>query len=152
MSVTNREILQQLNESKLWFEAVKVAPVWAKENDGETSISSMEGVTSADVGDMICKGPKGELWAQPAEKFSAKYRPTEKTDAEGFKKYLPNPESSRVMAAKIDHPFEVVSDRGVLKGQKGDYILKSVDDRTAEFPESIWIVAEDIFATTYKPI
>jgi len=149
MSEQNQPLLKEVNAAHSWFAAVKIAPLWARPNQGETAVPSIEGMTASHAGDMICRGSKGETWTQGAEKFHSKYTPTGNKDADGFEKYLPKPEGARVMAAKIARPFEVISNRGLLSGQPGDYLIKSFEDRDRDFPDSVWIVAAAIFEETY---
>ncbi len=150
MSEQNQGIIDEANQGKKWFPAVKTAPTWGKVSSKTQTISSREGDTIANQGDVICKGPGGEIWVQGAAKFNKKYVTTGEKDGEGYEKYLPNPETSRVFAAKIDHPFEVETSWGVLSGQPGDYLLKSAEDEKVTYPKSVWVVGADIFAATYK--
>lgn len=150
MSEQNQVIIDEANKEKKWFPALKTAPTWAKVSSKTQTISSREGDTTANEGDMICKGPGGEIWVQGAAKFHKKYVEEGEKDGDGYEKYLPNPETSRVWAAKIDHPFEVVTSWGVLAGKPGDYLLKSAEDENVTYPKSVWVVGADIFAATYS--
>ena len=97
----------------------------------------------------LCRGAAGEFWPQSAERLNEKYDKTEEVDEDGFRKFLPK---SEVMAAQVDHPFQVKTTWGDLEGKPGDFILKSFDDKDVEHPDDVWIVDKKLFADTYEKI
>lgn len=142
-------MIAEINRLSGWFPAVKSAPVWAKPAEGEQTLSTREGSVTVDAGDLICRGPLGDMWSQSPERFSERYLPTDEVDDHSFRKYLPDPGKSRVFAARIDHDFEVSTSRGILSGKGGDYVLKSAEDENTEFPDA-WVVGAEIFDATYR--
>lgn len=142
-------MIAEINRSSGWFRAVKSAPVWAKPADGEQILSTREGPVEVVAGDLICRGPLGDLWSQSPERFSERYQPTDEVDDQSFRKYLTDPGKSSVFAARIDHDFEVSTSRGNLMGNRGDYLLKSAEDEDTEFPD-VWVVGGEIFDATYR--
>jgi hypothetical protein len=73
-------------------------------------------------------------------------------DNDGFRKYVPDPAAKGVMAAKVDHPFQVKASWGDLSGKAGDFIVKSFDDKDVEFPDSVWLVDMELFEKTYEKV
>jgi hypothetical protein len=143
----NKAILDEVNAAAAWFHAKKTAPLWAKQLDEDQTVETLEGPVEAKAGDCLCRGAAGELWPQRSERLSKKYDSTDEVDADGFRKYLPK---SEVMAAQVDHPFQVKTSWGDLEGESGDFILKSFEDKEVEYPDSVWIVEKKLFADTYE--
>ncbi len=156
MTPPNRALLQQINRNGVWFAARKTVPVWARRVTAPEVVASREGDLQAKVGDFVCRGIAGEFWVQTEPTLRAKYGETGQTslDDRGLEwtEFAPLPESSRVMAAEVGHPFEVHSSWGVLSGKEGDYLLKAWRDRDVEFPADVWTVDREVFQTTYARV
>ena len=147
---SNREILDEINQSGSWFHAQKVRPIWAKRAESDGAIETLEGVEQVRRGDYLCRGEHGERWPQSAERLGAKYIATDEVDSEGWRKCLPSPDAEGVMAAQVNHPFTVRAAWGSLSGKAGDYILKNAADRDTAYPANVWIVDQTLFRATYE--
>jgi len=56
---------------------------------------------------------------------------------------------ARLCAIRIDVPFEVETDQGVVKGEPGDWLATNHPD---DDPGSdVWVVSADRMAATYEP-
>ena len=151
MTNPNESILNEVNAAKTWFHAKKVKPLWAKEATEDGRLESLESENQTyKQGDFICRGEAGDLWPQSASSLNKKYEPTEEVDSDGWRKYLPIPDSAGVMAAQIDHAFMVITSWGDLEGAPGDYLVKNAADEKTEFPEDCWVVSQKIFNSTYQ--
>ena len=146
----HQSILDEANRSGAWFAARKVSPVWVNDSASKPSVESLEGEETLLSGDVLCRGAAGDVWPQSRESLFAKYSPTSQVDAQGWKKFEPRPEQSRVMAIQILHPFEVDTTRGKLSGKAGDYLLKKHDQRDIAYPQDVWIVDRQVFQSTYQ--
>ena len=150
IGMNNEKLLTEVESAGSWFRAIKTAPVWAKQNTKLQIIKSREGNTVSQIGDFICRGQDGEIWTQGRDSFSTKYASTGDRDDFGFTKYAPVPSESRVLAAQVEHPFQVSNKAGTLSGKAGDYLVKSEEDADDMSPESVWVVNREIFDATYE--
>jgi hypothetical protein len=112
----------------------------------------MEGPVTAEAGDYLCRGEKGEVWPQKTDRLLARYTATGEVDAEGWRKFQPKPDARGVWAARIDHPFHVQAPWGKLTGKAGDYVVKHFEDGDVPYPEDVWIVDQTLFAATYARV
>lgn len=135
-----------------WFAAVKVVPVWARRLEEALVVETLEGPVQAAAGDMLCRGPGGEMWPQSAASLAAKYVPSEATDAEGFRRYDPDPDGARVWACRLTVAAEVRSDFGPLHAEPGDYLLRARRARGEPQPAGLWVVAATIFEASYQVV
>lgn len=57
---------------------------------------------------------------------------------------------ARAVAVRLDFPFAVETDHGVMEGEAGDYLVTNHpdDDPTSD----IWPVSAARFAATYEPV
>jgi hypothetical protein len=148
----NKGILDEINAAGVWFRAKKVCPIWVKEVKENQTVDTLEGSETVEAGDYLCRGAAQEIWPQSAGSLHKKYDPTDESDAEGWRKYIPKPDAKGVMAAQIDHPFQVQATWGELSGKSGDYLVKNYDDKDSDYPEDVWIVDRDLFTATYEPV
>jgi hypothetical protein len=146
----NQRLLDEVNQAGAWFPAWKTASVWVRASADCDTVDSKEGRENLLAGDVLCRGESGDLWPQSKASLLAKYRPTETTDADGWRRYEPRPERSGVLAACVGHPFTVETDRGQLAGKGGDYLLKDQQDSGAAYPQNLWIVDRVYFEATYR--
>ncbi|OAI53218.1 hypothetical protein AYO47_05280 [Planctomyces sp. SCGC AG-212-M04] len=146
----NSSLFNQVNAAGLWFSARKVAPIWARRLDQAEAVATLEGIQEAPPGSWLCRGATGDLWPQTEQRLLAKYRPATEADEHGWRQFDPRPDSSLVMAARIDHEFVVYSAMGELVGKAGDYLVKDLADRDVAIPETAWIVDQDVFISTYR--
>jgi len=107
------------------------------------SVETAEGSVQAKPGDAIITGIAGEHWRVSRARFAEKYRPVPPT-VEGES----GPYHSlryRVLALRMDHPFEVLLADGVsrLVGHTGDWLIDYGDG-------SLGIVSMPIFEMTYE--
>jgi len=150
----NRSLLREVNTLYIWQVYAKTRPLKAKLLTEAQSVHTLEGILTYNAGDYLCKGEAGDIWGQTAESLHRKYivDVSELPDSEGWQKYLPNPESSKVMAAEIEHDFQVEhQDYGTMTGESGDFLVKSYADKDLEYPTDIWIVKHQIFLEIYLP-
>jgi hypothetical protein len=149
----NKLLLQSINAGNSWRHYKKTKPVWAKKLDVDETVDTLEGPVTYRAGDYLCKGPSGDIWGQQKATLFKKYDPApeNKSDQEGWQKFLPKPDAAGVMAASVDRDFSVRHPVwGTFKGHAGDYLVKSYEDKDKPYPEDIWIVKNDIFESTYE--
>jgi hypothetical protein len=148
----NREFLDEINAAKSWFHAKKTRPIWARRLEQPERVKTLEGEEDVPAGNFLCRGEAGDIWPQTAERLEAKYLSTEEVTDDGWRRYLPHPDNTGVMAARVEHPFAITAKWGELKGKPGDYVVKNYDDRDAPFPEDVWIVDAALFQATYAAV
>ena len=80
-------------------------------------IKTLEGDVTAEQGDAILTGTKGEMWPIPIDKFTETY---DYKDGVCFKKYIV------VEVMRMDQPFEVAvsCSNTVIRGKAGDFKVK----------------------------
>ena len=152
MSNPNSELLDEVNQAKLWFSARKTKSLWAKEITSDQTVSTLEGEMTAQIGDYLCRGESKDFWPQKSKTLFAKYEPTEEHDSEGWQKFTPKPDAAGVQAAQINHAFEVIASWGNLAGKPNDYLVKNDADKNVDDPEDVWIVSQEIFEGTYEKV
>ena len=150
MNQPNQQLLDEVNAAKLWFAAKKTKPLWAKRIEAEQSVDTLEGTAAASTGDYLCRGQAGDTWPQAEKSLFSKYKPTDETDTDGWRKFLPKPDAAGVFAAQIQKEFTVEAKWGTLTGKPGDYLVKAAADEKNDYPEDVWIVATAIFDGTYE--
>lgn len=150
MTTPNGDLLREVNEAGSWLPARKTRPIWAKRLERAETVQTLEGPEQVPAGSYLCRGEAGDVWPQSEENLSAKYVATDEVDPEGWRKYMPRPDAEGVMAAQVDHPFEVEAEWGTLAGKAGDYLVKNRSDRDAPYPRDVWVVDQDLFRATYE--
>lgn len=113
-------------------------------------VETLEGDVICNKGDYIVTGIKGEKYPVVQEKFEKKY---EKVSNDMYQK-----KKGEVQAFKLDSDFSVqlTSGRGVLQGNKGDYLVTSPNTFTGVVTEDdlkgvdVWVVNGDIFPELYE--
>ncbi len=148
----NRALLDEVNAANLWFHARKVKPIWAKRVDENQTVQTLEGTEKVKAGDYLCRGVADEIWPQSKENLERKYDSTDEVDDDGWRKFLPKPDAEGVMAAQIDHPFEVEANWGKLQGKADDFLLKNHADRDEPYPDDVWVVDAALFEATYERV
>ncbi len=148
----NQAILAEANQAAKWFHAKKTRPIWAKRLEAAQTVKTLEGEENVSAGHYLCRGEAGDIWPQTEKELTKRYSSTDEMDAEGWRKYQPNPDAAGVMAQQIDHPFEVHAKWGKLSGKKGDFLVKNYADREANNPEDVWIVDQKLFGQTYAKV
>jgi len=102
--------------------------------------ATREGTISYQAGDALLTGAEGERWPVARKRFFASYEalPPAVMGKDGLyiKKRLP------VWALRISEPFSVATERGLLSGQAGDWLVQYG-------PEDYGVVGASIFAATY---
>jgi hypothetical protein len=146
----NQRLLDEVNQAGAWFPAWKAAPLWVCTAADRDTVESNEGREKLLAGDVLCRGETGDVWPQSQESLLVKYRPTEITDTDGWRRYEPRPEHAGVLAACVGHPFSVETERGPLTGKSGDYLLKDHKDADTAYPQKLWIVDRLLFEATYR--
>lgn len=150
--MSNQELLDEVNKSQLWFRAKKTGFIWAKEITTQQIIQTIEGAVEAQSGDYLCRGSANELWPQASKTLHSRYQSTDEVDDDGWQKFVLCETGAGVMAAQVQHPFQVIASWGKLSGKAGDYVVKNYADRTAHYPEDVWIVDQSIFEATYSRV
>lgn len=149
---TNKAILAEANNGRLWFRARKSRPIWAKKLDQPQEIQTIEGTEQVPAGTFLCRGDAGDIWPQAHARLADKYEAVDEIDADGWQKYRPRPDDQGVMAAQIPHAFAVQAQWGELRGKPGDYLIKNYEDRNVAHPDDVWIVDQQLFAATYERV
>lgn len=148
----NRNLLDEANAANLWFHAKKVKPIWAKQVEEDQTVQTMEGQEQVEAGDFLCRGVADEIWPQSKDKLEKKYDSTDEVDDDGWRKYVPKPDAEGVMAAQIDHPFQVEASWGKLEGKANDFLVKNFADRNEPYPDDVWVVDAKLFEATYEKV
>ena len=147
---TNRVLLDEANAAGRWFRAKKTRPIRAKRLEAAQTVKTLEGEEQVAAGHYLCRGEAGDIWPQTEKDLNRRYASTDDIDADGWRKYLPNPDAEGVMATQIDHPFVVEATWGKLSGKSGDFLVKNFHDRDTADPSDIWIVDQSPFLQTYE--
>jgi len=148
----NAVLLQEVNQAGLWFRAKKTRPIWARQLQKSERVKTLEGEEEVPAGTFLCRGEAGDIWPQSADRLQGRYLATDDVTDGAWRKYVPRPESDGVLAARIDHPFEVTAQWGQLKGKAGDFLVKSFTDRDQVIPDDVWIVDAALFRATYDAV
>lgn len=146
----NQPLLDEVERAGHWFRAKKTRPIWAMRLAEARAVMTLEGEEHVPAGTFLCRGEAGDVWPQTEQRLLAKYVATGETSSDGWAKYAPHPDNTGVLAAQINHPFEVHATWGLLKGKIGDYLVKNYDDRDVADPSDVWIVARTLFEATYE--
>lgn len=146
----NMLVLKEANASANWFHAKKTRPIWAKRLESAQMVKTLEGEEQVEAGHYLCRGEAGDIWPQTEKDLARRYQTTNEVDADGWRKFRPNPDAEGVMATQIDHPFSVTTSWGTLTGKPGDYLLKNWHDRDTTYPEDVWVVDQKLFRETYE--
>jgi hypothetical protein len=148
----NKTVLDEANVAGKWFRAKKSRPIWAKRLEVAQTVTTLEGDEKVEAGHYLCRGEAGDIWPQTEKDLNRRYSVTSETDADGWKKYQPNPDAKGVMAIQINHPFSVEATWGRLSGKPGDFLVKNFHDRETPYPVDIWIVDQTLFRQTYERV
>jgi hypothetical protein len=148
---SNEAILREANRAGLWFHAKKTRPIWVRKLEQEETVKTLEGEEQVLAGNYLCRGEAGDIWPQKEERLISKYTVTDELDDKGWHKCFPKPDAA-VMAAQVQHAFQVLSKWGLLSGKPGDFIVKKFEDRDNDHPEDVWIVDQDLFEATYERV
>lgn len=146
----NTSLLNEANAAAKWVHAKKTRPIWAKRLESAQTVKTLEGEERVEAGHYLCRGEAGDIWPQTEKDLNRRYHATDKVEADGWRKYRPNPDAEGVMATQIDHAFSVEASWGTLSGKPGDYLLKNFHDRDTSYPADVWIVDQTLFQQTYE--
>jgi hypothetical protein len=149
-----------------WKEASKTKSIKAKPvsqivNDSEVfaklSLQTIEVQQSLRLATMICLGIVGEMWSQTKEKLLKTYSITDIDAETGWLTCTPRPENSVLVRQYTGFQGmdsfivcglwgeEQPSGQFWQRGGIGDYVARSKTN-----PTDIWIVAKNIFDSTYE--
>ncbi|MEK6260373.1 MAG: hypothetical protein AABP62_17275 [Planctomycetota bacterium] len=148
----NKALLDEADAAGEWFHAKKTRPIWARRVEAAQTVTTLEGEEQVAAGDYLCKGEAGDIWPQTEKDLHKRYTATDEVDADGWRKYQPQPDAQGVMATQIDHPFEVQATWGQLTGKRGDFLVKNFQDRETAYPDDVWIVDQTLFRQTYEAV
>lgn len=115
-------------------------PVQVEFASEDGSCETLEGPVAYRAGDALITGIAGERWPIARARFDADYTPTGSTQGGENGRY-----SKRhivVLAKKLAQPMRVKIERGVLQGNKGDWLVQYAAD-------DYGIVRADLFAASY---
>jgi len=146
----NQKLLDEVNQAQTWFHAKKTRPIWARRLEAAQTVKTIEGEEQVAAGHYLCKGEAGDIWPQTEKDLHKRYIATDEVEADGWRKYQPHPDAQGVLAAQIDHPFQVQATWGKLTGKPGDFLVKNFPDRDTPYPADIWIVDQTLFRQTYE--
>ena len=149
-AIANKRLLDEVNLANRWFHAKKTRPIWARRIEFAQTVKTLEGEFRVDVGHFLCKGEAGDVWPQSEESLFKRYWASDEIDADGWRKYVPQPAARGVMATQIDHPFEVESCWGILAGKPNDFLVKNFQDCSTVYPDDVWVVDQSLFQQTYE--
>jgi hypothetical protein len=152
MTSANQAMLDEVNSLGGWFHARKTRPIWARRLEEAQSVKTLEGDEFVEAGHYLCRGEAGNVWPQTEKDLLRRYTASDEFGADGWRKYLPNPDARGVMAIQVDRPFEVHAPWGTLTGKAGDFLLKNFEDRETLYPDDLWIVDQTLFGETYEPV
>lgn len=139
--------------------SIKVKPLSQIINDSslfnKLLLDTIEGVQPLRAGSLVCLGIAGEVWPQTKEALLKKYTITDIDTESGWIVCTPKPENvvNAWQVATGEEKFVVRGQWGEKQpdgsyyqyGRGGDYILQSTSD-----PNDMWIVARNIFESTYE--
>jgi hypothetical protein len=148
----NRKLLAEVNQAQTWLHAKKTRPIWARRLEAAQTVKTLEGEEQVAAGHYLCKGEAGDIWPQTEKDLLKRYAATDEVDADGWRKYEPHPDAQGVLAAPINHAFEVQATWGKLTGKPGDFLVKNFQDRDTPYPADIWIVDQTLFRQTYETL
>jgi hypothetical protein len=148
----NRKLLDEVNQAENWFHARKTRPIWARRLEVAQTVKTLEGEEQVAAGHYLCKGEAGDIWPQTEKDLLKRYTATDEVADDGWRKYEPHPDAQGVLAAQIDHPFEVQATWGKLTGKPGDFLVKNFEDRDMPYPADTWIVDQTLFRQTYETL
>jgi hypothetical protein len=148
----NRKLLDEVNQAQTWLHAKKTRPIWARRLEAAQMVKTLEGEEQVAAGHFLCKGEAGDIWPQTEKDLLKRYIATDELADDGWRKYQPNPDAQGVLAAPIDHAFEVQASWGKLSGKRGDFLVKNFTDRDTPYPADIWIVDQTLFRQTYEEL
>ena len=148
-TAANRELLELVNRSGGWMRASKTGSVRARCAVTAELLQTLEGPVQVFAGEYICRGERGELWAQSAEALQRRYVAVGEYDSGGWREFRPLPGGAGVLAIRLERPFQVELSRGVLRGKAGDFLVQECSADESVFPRDLWVVDADIFAATY---
>ena len=148
----NKAVLDEADAAGDWFHAKKTRPIWARRLEAAQSVKTLEGEEQVEAGHYLCRGEAGDIWPQSEEGLNKRYTATEEVDADGWRKYEPNPDADGVMATQVDHPFSVEATWGTLTAKAGDFLVKNYTDRETPYPVDVWIVDQTLFQQTYETV
>lgn len=111
---------------------------------GPLTVATREGLVSALTGDAIVTGEQGERWPVKRSEFEKLYVPEtaglEFGQAGTYRKVV-----AECRAKRMNAPFRVTIEGGVLEGKAGDWIVVNSQS-------SLAVVAGDTFGATYRPL
>jgi len=146
----NAALLDAIEQASLWFRAKKTRPIFVKVLEKPARVVTLEGEEEVPAGMCLCRGEAGDVWPQKPERVAAKYAATDELTPDGFRKHVPAPDAEGVLAARIEHAFQVVAAWGTLVGKPGDYAVKDYAHRDVRYPADVWIVDAKLFDATYQ--
>ena len=142
-----------------WKVARKVKGMIARVLDRDCVVSSIEGPLNAKAGQVVCRGiDSNDWWVQKKDKMLKKYNLKGKfpqkvlfngVEYSDFEVFSPKPDRA-VLCCKMPYNFKVVASWGLLKGKKGDFLVKPLEDEFNPNPQDVWLVDHKLFNATYK--
>lgn len=125
--------------------AKKCKPVWARLQQEDGVVETLEGKLETRAGNYLCRGINDEVWPQTEKKLLEKYEASDVFDEGGWQRFDPVSNIPPVNATPIPTPFRLKTSWGEMSGQSGDYLVQSTAD-----PTEVWIVQREIFHASYE--
>ena len=137
---------------EIWQPVVKIASVWVREATDSSSVSTEEGMQQLLPGDVLCRGQFGEVWPQSRKRLQEKYSLGHNREGP-WAQWLPRLDYIQ-WARLLEAEISLYTPRGTLIGDVGDYLLAPLNPNVDDLAEpevcSLWVVAKEIFANTYR--
>ena len=145
-----------------WKLATKTKGIIARRLEEDAIIHSTEGPLQAQVGQFVCHGVNTQIkpylwWAQNKEVLTKKYirrgifKESVFFDGKTYKDfylYLPKPDKA-VLVCRMPAAFTLDVSGQLLKGKKGDFLVKFSEDKLNPDPKDMWLIDQGSFTATY---
>lgn len=130
----NKAVLDEANLAAEWIRARKGKPIWARKLDQPQTIITLEGQEHISAGNYVCRGEAGDVWPQTESTLLRTYNATDDAEVDRWRKYIPRPDSERVLAIQLNHPFDLLVSWGKLSGKAYDYLVIALSGPGLELP------------------
>jgi len=145
----NYKICNYFNKRKLWRNFKRFAALYVIKVESDTKVLTPLGEETAIRGQYIAREVTGEKHIIQENKLLENFIKTEETDG-NWVKYRPIFTLPGVFAVRVHKDFKLYTKHGQLEGQKGDFLVKSSEDKDTEYPTSLTICRREVFIKSYR--